>query len=98
MTKQKRIFAAVMAAAVCLVMLFSAMYIIVESDHDCVGESCHICLQISFCTNALRKLSFAVAAIAVAAALVFSICNVLLPPVDTGVYGTLTALKVKLSE
>ena len=49
MTKRKRIISLVVAAAVLFVMLYSALYIAAEANHDCVGENCPICYQINVC-------------------------------------------------
>ena len=49
MTKKKRIISLVVAAAVLFVMLYSALYIAAEANHDCVGENCPICYQINVC-------------------------------------------------
>ena len=45
MAKQKRIAAALIAAAMLLVLLGAALFLIEEAGHDCIGEGCPICLQ-----------------------------------------------------
>lgn len=69
MEKKKRIAALLLAVTVLLVMLYSALFIAAEADHDCVGENCPICYQINVCQNALKNLSLAVCAAVFAAAL-----------------------------
>jgi len=55
----KRIFTLLLIAAVCFVMLFSVCFIASETQHDCLGENCMICAQLSACENILRLLSCA---------------------------------------
>lgn len=68
MIKRAKYMAAVMAFAVVFVMLWSSFYIAAESDHECTGENCPICEQISVCYNTIRTISSGIAA-AVAAVL-----------------------------
>lgn len=72
MTKKKRIISVVVAVAVFFVMLYSALYIAAEANHDCVGENCPICYQISVCENTLKNLSLAVCAVAFAVAFTYT--------------------------
>ena len=46
MTKKPCFMTRLLAAVLAVVMLFSAVYIAVEADHDCSGEDCAICHQI----------------------------------------------------
>ena len=43
MTKKTRMFTGLVAAAMALVLLLSALYIAVEADHSCTGEDCAVC-------------------------------------------------------
>ena len=47
----------ILAAAVCMlllfILLFSISYVMLESDHDCCGEDCHVCECLEACGNAL---------------------------------------------
>ena len=97
MTKKLRFLTGLLAAVLTVVMLSSAVYIAVEADHDCSGEDCAICHQISTCENLLRSLGFAGTAAAVTAAFTYTLCKAVLP--CTEMIGTLTlvSLKVKLS-
>ena len=98
MTKKKRIISLLIAVAVFFVMLGSTLYIAAESSHDCVGENCPICYQISACENALETLSFAVCAVAFAAALPYTLCRSIPARADFTTSCTLVSLKVKLSD
>ena len=98
MTKRKRIISLVVAAAVLFVMLYSALYIAAEANHDCVGENCPICYQINVCQNALKNLSLAVCAAVFAAALPYTLCRGISVCTDYAQSYTLVSLKVKLSD
>ena len=47
--RTRRFLAAVGAALLLCLQAFSAAYIVHESDHDCSGEECPVCLQIHQC-------------------------------------------------
>ena len=68
MTKAKRIAAGVMSLALLLVIALSALFLIVEADHDCAGEDCPICAVMQTCTNVLRRFGAAVITLLAAAA------------------------------
>ena len=98
MTKKKRIISLVVAVAVFFVMLYSALYIAAESNHDCVGENCPICYQISVCENTLKNLSLSVCAVAFAAAFTYTLCRSISACADVTPSYTLISLKVKLTD
>lgn len=50
-----------MAAMLVFVVLFFSFYIASEASHDCAGEDCPICQQISVCENVLRNISLGAA-------------------------------------
>ena len=97
MTKKFRFLTGLLAAVLAVVMLSSAVYIAAEADHDCSGEDCAICHQISTCENLLRSMGVAGAAVAITAAFTYTLCKAVLS--CTEMIGTLTlvSLKVKLS-
>lgn len=98
MTKQKRMLALVMAAAILLIVLTSAFFVAAEANHDCIGGGCKICCQIDACCAVLKGLALAViAAVLTAAAsrpllFLFAGCRLSAPRY------TLVSLKVKLSD
>lgn len=98
MTKKKRMISLIVAVAVFFVMLYSALYIAAEADHDCVGENCPICYQISVCENTLKNLSLAVCAAAFAAAFTYTLCRSISACADVTPSYTLVSLKVKLTD
>ena len=97
MTKKLCFMTRLLAAVLAVVMLSSAIYIAVEANHDCSGEDCAICRQISICENLLKTLGLAGAAAVITAAFTYTMCKAILP--CTEMIGTLTlvSLKVKLS-
>ena len=97
MNKACRILAAALVCLLAAVMLFSAFYPAVESDHECSGEDCAICAVLNTCENFLHQLLDIRFAIAVAALIVGA--SILLPGpyIDNGGSFTLITHKVKLS-
>ena len=47
---------ALLGAAVLFVVLFSSLYIMLEADHDCCGEDCHICETLENCQATLHQI------------------------------------------
>ena len=97
MTKKLCFMTRLLAAVLAVVMLSSAIYLAVEADHDCSGEDCAICRQISICENLLKSLGLAGAAAAITAAFTYTMCKAILPCAEMNGTLTLVALKVKLS-
>ena len=97
MTKKFRFMMRLLAVVLAVVMLSSAVYLAVEADHDCSGDGCAICHQISVCENLLKSLGLAGAAAAITAAFTYTVCKAILPCAETIDTLTLVALKVKLS-
>lgn len=56
MTKKLCFITRLLAAVLAVVMLSSAIYLAVEANHDCSGDDCAICRQISICENLLKYL------------------------------------------
>lgn len=97
MAKQKRIAAALIAAAMLLVLLGAALFLIEEAGHDCIGEGCPVCLQMSICRNTLKGFAPALCALVFAAAVRRALYDYISAWVDVIPSFTLVALKVKLS-
>lgn len=97
MTKKNCRIAFVLALTVIFAVLFSAGFVIAEADHDCAGEGCLICCQISVCENILKDAG--VAFVLVICAAFIGIAAISLPLfAKKPVYSTsLVALRVKLS-
>ncbi len=58
----KRIAAGIMGILMLFIMLFSAFYIAAETDHDCSGEDCPVCVCIQQCENTLRVIGDGISA------------------------------------
>ena len=97
MTKKLCFMTRLLAAVLAVVMLSSAIYLAVEANHDCSGEDCAICRQISICENLLKSLGLAGAAAVITAAFTYTVCRAILPCAEMNGTLTLVALKVKLS-
>ena len=97
MTKKFRFMTRLLAVVLAVVMLSSAIYLAVEANHDCSGEDCAICRQISICENLLKSLGLAGDAAAISAAFTYTVCRAILPRAEMNGTLTLVALKVKLS-
>ena len=97
MTKKLCFMTRLLAAVLAVVMLSSAVYLAVEANHDCSGEDCAICRQISICENLLKSLGLAGAAAVITAAFTYTVCRAILPCAEMNGTLTLVALKVKLS-
>lgn len=97
MTKKNRILSVLFAVTVIFVMLFSACFILSEADHNCIGEKCQICFQISVCENTLKTLGLAASIFAVAAATLYYLSVIIEFKNTQTVFNTLILLKVKLS-
>ena len=97
MTKKLCFMTRLLAATLAVVLLSSAVSLALASDHDCAGEDCAICRQISICQNLLKSLGLAGAVAAITAAFTYTVCKAILPCAETTDTLTLVALKVKLS-
>lgn len=96
--RKKRIFAVLLIMAVCFAMLFSVCFVAVSYHHDCSGDGCSVCMQISACENILKLLcGFSLALLAVFA---FSLISCGLSSVDSELrfFVTPVSLRVKLSD
>ena len=95
--KRTRIAALLLAVAVLVITLYSALFVAAEADHDCVGEGCPICYQVEACKITLKSLSLAVCVTAVAVAFTYTLCRCISLCTDYAQRDTLVSLKVKFS-
>ena len=61
LSKGKRITAGVLGLVMLLALLFFAVFIAAEAEHDCTGEDCPICAAIAACARLLDQLRGCVA-------------------------------------
>lgn len=97
MGKRTKIAAVLLVVTALFFMLGSALFIAAEADHDCVGEGCTICHQISICRNTLKNLTIAASAAAFAAAFPYMPCRGSSARTDCVQSDTPVSLKVKLT-
>ena len=57
-----RITAVILGLMMLVVVLFSAFYIAAETEHDCTGEDCPVCVCIQHCENTLRGIGEGISA------------------------------------
>lgn len=93
----KKSMAGIIAVLFLAITLFSSVYIIIESDHDCVGEDCHICHMIEICEALLQRIEHAFSSFTAVIFLCF--VSIFLKGIrsDIGVAKTLFDLKVRLN-
>ena len=94
---KKRIIAMLLFAAVLFVILSSALFVVHEAGHDCMGAGCKICTQMESCTQFLKNIAIAIIAAAVATRWVAIFQIDASRFALSQVQGSLVALKVKLS-
>ena len=97
MEKKKRIAAAFLAVTILLVLLFSAAFIAAEADHDCAGENCPLCDQITVFKKIRNAFSLAVCIAAFPAVFSYTLCRGSFACADAIPRNTLVSLKVKLT-
>ena len=54
---KRRLSAAFICAALIAITLFSALFIVKESRHDCTGEDCPVCVCLHQAEQTLRQIS-----------------------------------------
>ena len=64
MKQRRSVLSLAVVFAVIFVVLISSFFVAAETNHDCTGEDCPICYEISVCQETVRKLTFACAVFA----------------------------------
>ena len=95
---KKRFVSTALVFALFFVMLLSTIYIIAETEHDCVGDNCPVCSQISQCENTINTVSSAVSIAAVAAVFAYILMAGTVKITSQKPASTLISLKVQLTE
>lgn len=97
MTKKNRLLAIMLAVTVVFVVLFSTFFIAQNANHDCIGDDCPICYEISVCEVVLKTIGLA-SAVAILTAFVGTFMLFLPSFTKRPASNTsLVTLKVKLS-
>lgn len=95
---KKRFIAVTFAFMLFFVMLLSTVYIVAESEHDCIGDNCPVCSQILQCETALNTISSAAGAAAAAAVFAYILMTGTVKVISQKPASTLISLKVQLTE
>lgn len=82
---------------ICAAMAFSFIFIAIESDHDCVEDSCHICAEIQSCKLLIRTMGNAFVSIFLFSHIAVYISYFFKTSQLTDRLITLVTLKVKLT-
>lgn len=67
MLRRRSLFTMLLVVLFTAAMIFSAVFLAAEANHDCHGEDCQICQQISTCAQILGLLALALIAAKAAA-------------------------------
>ena len=93
----RRVLAGFVCAGLILALLASSLFIFVEADHDCPGESCGICGHLAEVQAFLRGMArLGIAALTVAAFLRLALPLLHISAAADHVFPSLVCLKVRL--
>lgn len=95
--KESQTLALLLSVMLCLFMFISAVFVISESDHDCIGEECHICVEIEACVSAVKSLGMVLVCAAAVLTVRFISAGAVSLPADNRDIDTPISLKVKLT-
>ena len=95
--KHTRALALLLSAVLLLVLLASTAFVVSHADHDCCGDNCLICEQINVCTQHLKTVSLAAAAVQLFGAFLRFARASLPAPAPCMARQTLITCKVKLT-
>ena len=98
MKKSYRALALVAAILLLFAMLFSELFIICESGHDCSGDECPICAEIAICETFLRQIVLSVVTIVMFGAVLHYYFRGISAIWNQAHISTPVSLKVKLSD
>ncbi len=63
MKKLKHSAAVIAVVIMAFIMLSSAVYILAEANHDCIGEECQICSRIEACVKTVKLFKACISAV-----------------------------------
>ena len=95
--KKARIAAIAVCVLLCIVMAISLLFITLESDHACIGDECHICIELQICNAVLQGLAYAAIASIVLCFFARYFADILKYISPKNETRTLIALKIKLT-
>lgn len=97
MSKQKYL-SVMIVFMLCSVLMFSAFYLVSENNHECSGENCPVCFQISMCESTVKSIGTGIAVATTVAVVVFVLILNNLNSTDSFLFETPVSLKVKLTD
>lgn len=95
METHRRRLAIIFSAIFLFIFLSANLVLATQSAHDCIGECCPVCYILQAAEETLENLSTAVTVTAVAAAVTFGVCAVILFVTKRVSLTTPVELKVK---
>ena len=95
--KTKKI-SGIMAVMMLFIMLFSAMFIVLHSDHDCTGEDCPVCACLALCQKTIKTMGNTNGTVACIATSVIPLLIVLSPVRLFLASDTLVSRKIRLND
>ncbi len=96
MKKHSGLIAVLMTILLCISVLGSVLFIAEHTQHDCVGESCAVCMVLEQCDARVRALGTAVSALLMLLCIMFTAVSLPVSAVRTVSSHTPITLKVKL--
>lgn len=96
MKKHSGLIALLMTILLCISMLGSVLFIAEHTHHDCIGESCAVCMVLEQCEARVRALGTAVSALLILLCIMFKVVSLSVSAVRTVSSHTPITLKVKL--
>lgn len=94
----RRALALLLLAIVVFTLIFAALFMSLQGNHNCVGEGCSVCLQISTIHDLLSKLGCVLLALFLLFALCGSFESIKSSCAHLIGVATLVSLRVKLSD
>lgn len=96
---EKKVIAIFLILCIAAAVSLSALFIVNHVDHDCTGEDCGVCQEISACLSALRRLTENVGGtVKLPARAAFLMLLAFLPFLQAEIFtNTLITLKIRLN-
>lgn len=96
-SKNKRITAGILLVMLLVLVLFSTFYISSESEHDCVGAKCHVCISIQQCENIMNQISNTMPVQIVVVAMLLLLCVLEFYVIRDFIYNTPISRKERMN-
>ena len=98
MARKQRVLAIVLMCLVVFAVLSSVYCIAADSEHDCTGKGCSVCVQLVAAQRTLKGVLSATVMVTATAFVLICTAVLFMPPfAEVKAAGTLVSLKVKLS-